>query len=124
MLGTNSSILHRVVQENLKLQHKDDLRYRLRGVWREAESADSGGNKNKLATYQACFATPFTCIAHETYVPPPWYHILDSLEQVMHNLVRSVPYMGGQTKQRRNKMSLQGSQKKRIARRGQAESTA
>eukprot|EP00983_Pelagomonas_calceolata_P059728 1146057-Pelagomonas_calceolata.AAC.8 len=36
-----------------------DLRYRLQGVWREAESVDPRGNNNKLATYKAWFATPF-----------------------------------------------------------------
>eukprot|EP00983_Pelagomonas_calceolata_P127244 1161383-Pelagomonas_calceolata.AAC.15 len=29
-----------------------DLRYRLEGAWREAESVDFRGNNNKLATYQ------------------------------------------------------------------------
>eukprot|EP00983_Pelagomonas_calceolata_P063430 1147717-Pelagomonas_calceolata.AAC.2 len=29
-----------------------DLRYRLQGVWREAESVDLRGNNSKLATYQ------------------------------------------------------------------------
>eukprot|EP00983_Pelagomonas_calceolata_P044004 1139122-Pelagomonas_calceolata.AAC.1 len=36
-----------------------DLRYRLQGVWREAESVDPRGNNKKLATYQARFVTPF-----------------------------------------------------------------
>eukprot|EP00983_Pelagomonas_calceolata_P084004 1156274-Pelagomonas_calceolata.AAC.1 len=61
MLGTNSSTLRHVMQADLKLQSKDnkcwtahaDLRYRLQGAWRKAESVDPGGNNNKLATYQA-----------------------------------------------------------------------
>eukprot|EP00983_Pelagomonas_calceolata_P124022 1161063-Pelagomonas_calceolata.AAC.1 len=84
MLGRNSSIC-RVVQANLKLQSKDDkcgtaqwmqafqggaismndfianLKFRSQGVWREAELVDPRGNNNKLATYQAWFATPFAC---------------------------------------------------------------
>eukprot|EP00983_Pelagomonas_calceolata_P059058 1145760-Pelagomonas_calceolata.AAC.1 len=49
------------------------MRYRLQGAWREVESVDPGGNSNKLATYQAWFATPFACNASQTYVPLPWY---------------------------------------------------
>eukprot|EP00983_Pelagomonas_calceolata_P075685 1153109-Pelagomonas_calceolata.AAC.14 len=42
-----------------------------KGVWREAELEDPRGNNNKLATYQACFATPFTCNARQTYLMEP-----------------------------------------------------
>eukprot|EP00983_Pelagomonas_calceolata_P112662 1159903-Pelagomonas_calceolata.AAC.7 len=95
MLGTDSNTLRRVMQADLKLQSKDDkhwtaqliqtfqgcesggaislnafsadLRYRLQGVWREFESVNLSGNNNKLATYQAWFATPFACNARQTY---------------------------------------------------------
>eukprot|EP00983_Pelagomonas_calceolata_P108956 1159508-Pelagomonas_calceolata.AAC.1 len=48
-----------------------DLRYRLQGVRREAELVDPRGNSNKLAIYQAWFATPFACNAHQAYIPLP-----------------------------------------------------
>eukprot|EP00983_Pelagomonas_calceolata_P006300 208810-Pelagomonas_calceolata.AAC.1 len=48
-----------------------DLRYRLQGVWRKAESVDPRGNNNKLVSYQAWFAPPFACNARQTYVPLP-----------------------------------------------------
>eukprot|EP00983_Pelagomonas_calceolata_P087581 1156986-Pelagomonas_calceolata.AAC.4 len=78
MLGTNSSIFCRVVQADLKLQSKDDKwtaqpEYRLQGVWREVESVDPRGNNNKVATYQAWFATPFACNARQTYVTLTWF---------------------------------------------------
>jgi len=65
-----------------------DLRYRLQGVWREAESVDPRENNNKLATYQAWFATPFACNARQTYAPLPWYLFLDLPKQVMRNVSR------------------------------------
>eukprot|EP00983_Pelagomonas_calceolata_P046129 1140016-Pelagomonas_calceolata.AAC.1 len=58
-----------------------DLRYRLQGAWREAESLDPRGNNNKLATHQAWFATHFACNARQTYVPLPWYLFLDLPKQ-------------------------------------------
>jgi exonuclease III len=64
-----------------------DLRHRLQGVWREAESVDPRGNNNKLATYQAWFATPFPCNTR-SYVPLPWYLFLDLPKQVVRNVSR------------------------------------
>eukprot|EP00983_Pelagomonas_calceolata_P051805 1142569-Pelagomonas_calceolata.AAC.2 len=43
------------------MQAFQDSRYRLQGVWREAELVDPRGNNNKLANYQAWFAIPFAC---------------------------------------------------------------
>eukprot|EP00983_Pelagomonas_calceolata_P090798 1157464-Pelagomonas_calceolata.AAC.1 len=70
-----------------------DMRYKLQGVWGEAESVDHPrddprGNNNKLATYQAGFATPFACNARQTYVSLPWYLFLDLPKQVMRNVSR------------------------------------
>eukprot|EP00983_Pelagomonas_calceolata_P121422 1160800-Pelagomonas_calceolata.AAC.7 len=65
-----------------------DLRCRLQGVWKEAEFVDFRGNNNKLATYQAWFATPFACNARQTYIPLPWDLFLDFLMQVMRNVSR------------------------------------
>eukprot|EP00983_Pelagomonas_calceolata_P003919 126566-Pelagomonas_calceolata.AAC.2 len=45
-----------------------DLRYRLQGVWREAEFVDPRGNDNKLATYQAWLLLLF----HATLVKPTY----------------------------------------------------
>eukprot|EP00983_Pelagomonas_calceolata_P124541 1161117-Pelagomonas_calceolata.AAC.3 len=94
MLGTNSITLRRVMHADLKLQLKDDkrwtaqliqafqdLRYSMQGVWKEIRLVDSRGNNDKLATYQAWFATPFVCNARQTYVPLPWCLFLDLPKQ-------------------------------------------
>eukprot|EP00983_Pelagomonas_calceolata_P032602 1022023-Pelagomonas_calceolata.AAC.1 len=40
-------------EQNSVYDSSADLRYRLQGVWREAELLDPRENNNKLATYQA-----------------------------------------------------------------------
>ena len=37
----------------------DDLKHRLRGVWKDVEGVDRQGSSSKLATNHALFAVPF-----------------------------------------------------------------
>eukprot|EP00983_Pelagomonas_calceolata_P068543 1149967-Pelagomonas_calceolata.AAC.3 len=49
-----------------------DLKYKLQGVWGEAESVDPRGNNKEFDTNQVWFITPFACNARQTYIPLPW----------------------------------------------------
>eukprot|EP00983_Pelagomonas_calceolata_P105985 1159185-Pelagomonas_calceolata.AAC.16 len=87
----NSEIFEQAVRSGGAISMNDfsaDLRRRVQGVWIEAKSVDPRGNSNKLATYQAWFATPFACNARQTYIPLPWYLLLDLPKQVMRNVSR------------------------------------
>eukprot|EP00983_Pelagomonas_calceolata_P104138 1158989-Pelagomonas_calceolata.AAC.4 len=65
-----------------------DLRFRLQGVWREAESVDTRGSNNKFATYQAWFATPFASNTRQIYVPLAWYLDLPKQLEVVRDVSR------------------------------------
>eukprot|EP00983_Pelagomonas_calceolata_P052181 1142726-Pelagomonas_calceolata.AAC.1 len=62
----------------------DDLRHRLRGVWREVEGVDPREANNKVATYQALIALPFDHNVHKPIQLPGYLH-LDLSQHVMQN---------------------------------------
>ena len=63
----------------------DDLRHRLRGVWRDVEGADLRGSSNKLATYHALFAVPFDTTARASACLPR-HLFLDLSPRMLRNI--------------------------------------
>eukprot|EP00983_Pelagomonas_calceolata_P056369 1144562-Pelagomonas_calceolata.AAC.3 len=63
----------------------DDLRHRLRGVWRDIEGVDPQETNNEMATYQALFALPFDHNVHKPIWLPRHLH-LDLPQHFMHNV--------------------------------------
>eukprot|EP00983_Pelagomonas_calceolata_P015633 496739-Pelagomonas_calceolata.AAC.1 len=59
----------------------NDLRCRLRGVWRDVEGVDPRETEDKLATYQALFALPFDHNVSKPIQLPLHLH-LDLLQHV------------------------------------------
>ena len=47
------------VRQGTSTQFTDDLRHRLRTVWRDVEGLNPQDTNSKLATYQSLFAVPF-----------------------------------------------------------------
>jgi hypothetical protein len=47
------------VRQGTSTQFTDDLRHRLRTVWRDVEGLNPQDTDSKLATYQPLFAVPF-----------------------------------------------------------------
>ena len=64
-----------------------DLKHRMRGVWRDAESVDPNTHNNKLATYHSWFAIPFFRDERMPINVPPYFH-LDLSKHVMRNISR------------------------------------
>ena len=64
-----------------------DLKHRMRGVWRDAESVDPNTHNNKLATYHSWFAIPFSRNERMPTIVPRYLH-LDLSKHVMRNVSR------------------------------------
>ena len=63
----------------------DNLKHRLRGVWRDVEGVDLQGSRNKLAAYHALFAVPFDTTAR-TSACLPRHLFLDLSQCVLRNI--------------------------------------
>jgi len=72
----------------------DDLKHRLRGVWRDVEVVDLQGSSSKMATYHALFAVPFDTTARASACLPRQLFLELSARAPEHQLL---PTQGTQT---------------------------
>ena len=57
-----------------KQEFTADMRHRMRGVWRDAGLVDPNTHNNKLASYQSCFAIPFSRNERMPTIVPRYLH--------------------------------------------------